>query len=110
MQPKTPPKLILVFNAKKTLVAIAGSMYEASKLTGIGAGNISRVCSGALMSSGQMYFRTIDPTIEIELNDINQLKVDEYDQMCGIERRTYDTQNMNRKKWTYSKNSKSKES
>ena len=103
MMKKLPPKLVLIFNKRKKLVSITGSVYEASKISGLHPGNISRACNGELMSTGQCYFRYIDPSIEIELSDINNLKVDDYDRMCGKDRKIYETQDMNRKNFKYNK-------
>ena len=46
----------------------------------------------------------------IELSDIGSLKLEEYDKLCGIERQTYPTMAMNRKKWKYNKNNRTYES
>lgn len=56
------------------------------------------------------YFRYIGSDVEIELSDIGSLKLEEYDKLCGIERQTYPTMAMNRKKWKYNKNNRTYES
>ena len=38
------------------------------------------------------------------------VKLEEYDKLCGIERQTYPTMAMNRKKWKYNKNNRTYES
>jgi hypothetical protein len=98
------PKAVLVFNRRKVLTLIASSVNESAKFSGLRPGNISKACTGGLISNGKYYFRYIDPEVEVELADVGTLKLEEYDQLCGIERPVYATMKMNRKKWKYNKN------
>lgn len=77
---------VLIFNRKKILTLIASSVNEAAKISNLQPGNISKVCTGGLMSIGMYYFRYIDQEIEIDLSDIGTLKLEEYDKLCGIDR------------------------
>ena len=83
---------------------MAASVNEAAKISGLKPGNISKACVG------MYYFRYIGSDVEIELSDIGSLKLEEYDKLCGIERQTYPTMAMNRKKWKYNKNNRTYES
>lgn len=104
------PKAVLIFNRRKTLALMAASVNEAAKISGLKPGNISKACVGTLISNGMYYFRYIGSDVEIELSDIGSLKLEEYDKLCGIERQTYPTMAMNRKKWKYNKNNRTYES
>ena len=104
------PKAVLIFNRRKTLALMAASVNEAAKISGLKPGNISKACVGTLISNGMYYFRYIGSDVEIELSDIGSLKLEEYDKLCGIERQTYPTMAMNRKKWIYKKNNRTYES
>lgn len=101
---RSPSPLILIFNRYKLLTLIAASIQEAALYSGLDANNIRRVCDGIKMSAGRYYFRRAAPEIEIEATDIGTLQLEEYDRECGVERRVYDTPQMNRIKWKYNKN------
>lgn len=82
------------------------SVNEATKYSGLKPGNISKACTGVLISNGMYYFRYINNDVEIEFTDVGLLKLDEYDQLCGIKRQVYATSKMNRKNWKYNKTPK----
>lgn len=93
---------VLIFNNRKKLAFIARSLTEAAKYSNVlKPGNISKACTGKIMSLGNYYFRYIDPSVEIELSDIDTLNLEEYDKLCGITRPVYATTKMNRKNWKY---------
>lgn len=100
---------VLVFNKKKILTLVASSVNEAAKFSHLQPGNISKVCTGTLMSIGMYYFRYIDQEIEIDMSDIGSLKLEEYDKLCGVDRPVYATMKMNRKNWKYNKNKEENE-
>jgi len=83
------PKLVLVFNASKVLIAIVRSLHSAAQLSGGNLQAISFCCVGKYVSSGGFYFRHVHPNIEIELSDLDNLKLDEYDKLCGEHERRY---------------------
>lgn len=95
---------VLIFNRRKVLTMIAASLTEAAKYGHLQPGNISKVCTGSLMSLNMYYFRYIDKDIEVDLSDIGSLRLEEYDKLCGIERPLYANMKMNRKNWKYNKN------
>lgn len=92
---------VLVFNRRKMLAVIAASVNEAAKFSGLRPGNISKACTGSLISNGMYYFRYIDNEVEIDLSDIGSLKLEQYDELCGVQRTVYATMAMNRKNWKY---------
>lgn len=99
-------KRVLIFNNRKRLTLIAHSLNEAAKYScKLKVGNVSKACTGPLMSAGTYYFRYINPNVEIDLSDLGTLDLEEYDKLCGEERPIYHTQKMNRKNWKYTKKS-----
>lgn len=103
------PQSVLIFNRWKTLVSIVSSVNEAAKMMKLHPGNISKVCKGQLMSLNSFYFRYIGDDIELELKDIGTLRLEDYDQLCGIDRTLYATSKMNRKNWKYKKRTKNED-
>lgn len=91
-------KQVLVFNNRRVLVSIAKSANSLSYLLNTTSGNISQACTGTLISLCNHYFRYTDPSIEIELSDIGKLKLEEYDQLCGIQRAYRTNSNMAKRK------------
>lgn len=94
---------VLIFNRRKILVMIAASVNEAARFGNLRPGNISKACLGSLISNGMYYFRYIDSNVEIDLSDIGNLQLEEYDELCGVKRPVYATMAMNRKNWKYNK-------
>ncbi len=84
------PKTVLVFNGARVLIAIIRSLHTASNLTGGNAQAISFCCTGKYVSTGGLYFRHIHPEIEIEITDLDTLRLDDYDEMCS-DKREYHT-------------------
>ena len=95
---------VLVFDKGKILISLAPSLNIAAKMLALRPGNISKVCSGQLISLGGYYFRYIDDNVELEIADFGILPLEEYDKHCGVERIVYATSKMNRKNWKYKKN------
>jgi hypothetical protein len=88
------PKKILIFNPSKMLIAIVRSLHSAAKLTGGNIQAISFACTGKYISSGCYYFRYIQPDIKVEIEDLNRLKLEEYDNRCGNVRCYYSTKEL----------------
>lgn len=100
--PKARP--VLIFNRRKKLTVIASSINEAAKYASRSPGNISKVCNGKHISDGNYYYRYIDDNVEIDFSDLGTLTLSDYDKLCGVDRKTYATECMNRKNWKYKKN------
>ena len=77
------PKNVLVFNGTRVLIAIVRSLHSAAQLSGGNLQAISFCCNGKYISTGGFYFRHLQANIEIEMSDLNNLKLDEYDRLCG---------------------------
>lgn len=99
----TSPSRTLVFNPLKRLVAIVQSNTAAAKLFDAKVQGIHYACTGKCMSCKGLYFRSLDNSIEVTLDDLGVLKLDEYDELCGIERKTYENKTMSRKGMKYNK-------
>lgn len=110
------PKLVLTFNGARVLVSISRSMHIVSQKTGSSLQAISYCCSGKYIATRGFYYRLLHPDVEIEISDIDNLRLEEYDKMCGEQRKYYTVREMahRRERWLamnpYSlKNRKNKE-
>lgn len=83
------PKQVLVFNNAKVLIAIVRSLHSAAQLTLCNLHSISFCCTGKYVMSGGFYFRHLNPKILIEVEDLDNLKLEVYDKMCGENREYY---------------------
>jgi hypothetical protein len=92
------PKNVLVFNGARVLIAVVRSLHSASLLSGGNLQAISFCCTGKYISTGGFYFRHIHGEIEIEMSDLDTLKLEEYDRMCGVERRYHSVREMAKKR------------
>lgn len=97
---------ILVFNPLKRLIAIFQSTVSAGKALGIKSQSIHYVCIGKNISCQGLYFRHLSDEIEVTLDDLGTLKLEEYDKLCGVERKIYKTKNMTRVGMKYNKQPK----
>lgn len=96
-------KRVLIFNPSKRLIAIVSSANAAAKMLNINIQPIHYACTGKCISSNGYYFRHLSDEIEITPEDLGVLKVDEYDQLCGIERRVFKNRSMSRVGMKYRK-------
>lgn len=81
------PRKVLIFNGAGVLVAVVRSLHSAAQLT---CGNIQAIsfnCCGKYISTGGYYFRHLHPDVIIEVDDLDNLKISEYDKLCGEKRR-----------------------
>jgi hypothetical protein len=98
------PKNVLVFNGARALIAIVRSLHSASAFSGGNLQAISFCCTGKYISTGGFYFRHVHPEIEIETGDLDNLKLEDYDNMCGVDRRYHSVREMAKKRnWTEKK-------
>lgn len=88
------PKQVLVFNAAQVLIEITRSVRSAYELTGGNLQAISFACTGRFISTGGFYFRHVSPHVEIEMSDIGNLKLPDYDQLCGVTRKYHSVRKM----------------
>jgi hypothetical protein len=100
---------ILIFNPLKRLVAVVASQLHAAKIIGSHTSAIRNACNGKLISCNKMYVRWWESDIEIDMiAELGQLTLSEYDELCGVERKTYVSPRMNRTGMKYIKENKKK--
>lgn len=99
---KKPPK-VLIFNSQKRLVAISQSTTITARLFNVATHQIVNVCVGRGISCKRLYFRFLQDDIEVTVEDIGVLKIEEYDELCGVKRKVYRTGSMSRKGTKYKK-------
>lgn len=92
------PRQVLIFNGAYVLIAITRSIRSASELCGGNPQTISLACKGRYIAAGRFYFRHVHPDIEIEMGDLDTLRIQEYDKMCNVERKYVSTREMARRK------------
>ena len=92
------PKPVLIFNGAYVLVGITRSIRSASEISGGNPQAISFACTGRAISAGTFYYRHIQPDIEIEITDLDTLKLQDYDKMCKNERRYHSVREMARRR------------
>ncbi len=100
------PNKILVFNPLKKLVGIYHSTYATAKSFNTRLQSIKYACDGTCVSCQGHYFRVMDETIGVTLESLGVLTLQEYDRLCGVERKVYRTGKMERKGMRYNKQSK----
>lgn len=93
---------ILVFNPLKKFIAVFSSQLQAARILGVRTPTIKAACDGNAISTCNLYLRWWDPKIEIDVaEELGTLTLKEYDQLCGVQRRTYKNGRMNRENWKY---------
>lgn len=92
------PKLVLIFNGAKALISISRSMHCAAQTTFTSLQAIAYCCSGKYIATRGLYFRHLHPDIEIDISDLDNLRLDEYDKLCGVERKYYNVRVMAHKR------------
>lgn len=100
------PNRILVFNPLKRLVGIFHSSLAAAKAFNTRPQSIHYACTGRCISCQSMYFRHLQDDIEVTFDDLGVLRLEEYDELCGVERKVYRTKRMDRTGMKYKKQSK----
>lgn len=92
------PKQVLIFNGAYVLIAIARSLRSASEISGSNAQAISFACNGKYISASNLYYRHVHPDIEVEMSDLDTLKIQDYDKMCNVDRRYHSVREMARRR------------
>lgn len=100
---------VLVFNPLKRLIGSFHSLTGAATAFKTSNSSIYQACVGPSISSCGLYFRFLAKDIEIEDSDFGKLKLEDYDQLCGVKRDYYPTASMTRKGMKYNKTSKRNE-
>lgn len=79
-------KTVLVFDKTQILIAVIRSLRSAALFTNGNQQSISFCCTGKYVRSNGYYFRHKHPDIEVKVNDLNNLKLEDYDKACGVTR------------------------
>lgn len=98
MKMQLEAKQLLVFNSRRLLILVCNSVNQASKFAGVSPGNISRCCQGDLISYKNFYYRYLKDNIVLDMSDIGQLTLEEYDGVCKEKREIHTTRQMNHRK------------
>ena len=88
------PCKVLIFNGARVLVAIVRSLHCAAELTHENKASIHNCCVGKNVRSGVYYYRQLHPDIMVDLSDLDNLKLEEYDSLCGDQRKYISTRKM----------------
>ena len=88
------PNKVLIFNGTRVLVAVVRSLCSAAELTNNRASAVHNCCTGKYTRAGVYYYRYLHPDVLIDLDDLDCLKLEEYDKMCGDERKYITTSKM----------------
>ena len=102
------PNKVLVFNGARVLVAVVRSLCSAAELTNNRASAAHNCCTGKTIRSGLYYYRQLHPDVLIEMDDLDCLKLEEYDKMCGDERKYITTSKMAHIRQRVAENKKSR--
>jgi hypothetical protein len=100
---KNKPNKVLVFSAQKRFIAVFHSQLEAAKSFKANPISIHYACTGVSISCKGLYFRQLPDSVEIGWEDFGVLRLKEYDELCGVERKVYPTRRMNRIGMKYKK-------
>ena len=85
---------MLIFNGARVLVAIVRSLHSAAELTHENKSAIHNCCTGKSVRSGIYYYRQLHPDILLEMDDLDNLTLKEYDDLCGDQRKYISTKEM----------------
>ena len=88
------PNKVLVFNGARVLVAVIRSLCSAAELTNNRASAVHNCCTGKTIRSGMHYYRQLHPDVLIDMDDLDSLTLEEYDNLCGIELKYLSTRRM----------------
>ena len=77
------PQTILIFNGARVLIAIVRSLNSAAELTHTLPASIYNCCIGKNVRSGVYYYRQLHPDILVDLSDLDNLKLEEYDSLLA---------------------------
>ena len=100
---KTDAKQVLVFNSCKRLVGIFHSALAAAKTLNVHTQSVHYACTGRCIAVNKVYLRHLSNEVEVTFDDFGSLKLEEYDELCGVERKVYPTNKMERKGMKYNK-------
>jgi hypothetical protein len=91
--------MVFIFNEHRILTGVEKSLYCTSEAYRISAQTISLCCTGKRISSNGFYFRHSHPNVRIDIyEDVDNLTLEEYDELCGEQKRYHSTREMKKRK------------
>ena len=93
-QPLENNTQVLAFDCQYKLCAIFRSISEASAISGSIRQSIIKAVYGDIVSVKGRYWRAVPRDIEIEPDDLGQLSLFDFDEMCGTDRKIYASRDM----------------
>lgn len=100
-------KRVLAFNPARVLVGVFRSGRAAAELAQCQAQAISNACNGKVITAVGYYWRHEHPEVEIEITDIGELSLEEYDDLCNVKRKYISSRDIKGKRVLPLKNKKS---
>lgn len=82
---------ILAFNKNYRLAAIFSSYNEAERIVGVSHQVLLRCCKGETITVKSMYWREVPGDQILDIDDVGELNLIEYDAEVGCDRRIYAT-------------------
>ena len=79
---------------RKGVVAIVRSLHCAAELTHENKSAIHNCCTGKSVRSGAYYYRQLHPDILLDMDDLDNLTLKEYDDLCDVKRKYISTRKM----------------
>lgn len=101
---KSESKSVLIFNPHFNLIAIAPNASIAAELTGSYPVSVWLATRGKLHTTNNLYFRILPEHIEIDMSDLQSLKLQAFDKLCGIERTYCDPELLSKRTKKFNKN------
>jgi hypothetical protein len=87
---------VLVFNPSKKLVAMFVSQLEAAKSLETTPQVIHAAITGKSIACKKLYLRTWPDDIEVLPEDWGNLRLEAFDDLCGVERKVFANRKMSR--------------
>ena len=83
------PIAVLIFGNDRILKGVFYSLNAAAEITGANLQAISFCCTGRRIRTAGIYFRHLKPESGVNLKDLGVLRIEEYDNICGDERKYF---------------------
>lgn len=101
--PVKEARRILVFNKMKRYVGLYQSIFATAKSLGVHPSSIRAACTGMSIVCKDQYFRYLQDDIQVTHDDLGVMTLQEYDQLCEVDRKTYPDKKLSRKGMKYTK-------
>lgn len=83
------------------MIAVFRSETAAAKAFNVSSVSVHYAVTEKCMSCNNLYFRKLHGCIEITIDTLGNLNLKDYDAMCGLERKYYNTEKISRKGMKY---------